>query len=108
MFRDGRRVQSGALLLHARRRVPDEGVPDGPRVAVIAARRFPSAVARNRARRVMREAGRALLRGAREPWDIALVVRTESLEQSHSDRLAALAGLLCRAGIISDEAVAAQ
>ena len=77
-------------------------------MAVIAARRFPSAVARNRARRVMREACRALLRGAGEPWDIALVVRTEALEQSPRDRLAAVAHLLCRAGILSDNAVAVE
>jgi len=99
-------VQSGALVLQARRRGPDEAAICGPRLTVIAARRFPSAVARNRARRIMREASRVLLRDTREPWDVVVVVRPEAVEEPYRDRLAGLAELFHRAGVLSDHTVA--
>ncbi len=95
-------------MLHARRRGPDEtaseGLPagrlEGPRLAVSAARRFPSAITRNRARRVIREAARVLLRDVQDPWDLLLVVRPEETERRYPDRLGALAELFQRAGVI--------
>jgi ribonuclease P protein component len=73
---------------------------------VVAGKRFPSAVARNRARRVTREACRVLLRDAQEPWDLVLVVRAEAVEQPYQQRLGGLAGLFRRAGVLSDKIVA--
>lgn len=103
VLREGRRVQSGALVLHARRRDRGEPAPAGVRLAVIAARRFPSAVTRNRARRIAREASRALLKDVLESWDLALTVRTEALEEPYRERLTALADLLRRAGVVSGQ-----
>ena len=68
-------------------------------MAVVAAKRFRGAVARNRARRIVREASRVLLREAEEPWDLALVVRPEALEQPYQERVAALAELFRRGGV---------
>jgi ribonuclease P protein component len=99
-------VQSDALVLHARQRNRDEATPNGARLAVIAVRRFPTAVARNRARRIVREASRVLLKDVGGSWDLALVVRTEALDQPYQDRLATLADLFRRAGVVSGQAVA--
>jgi len=104
-LREGRRVQCEALVLHARQRDRDEPPPDVVRLAVMAVRRFPTAVARNRARRIAREASRVLLKDVCGPWDVALMVRAEALEQPYQERLAALADLLRRAGVVSGQAV---
>ena len=107
VFREGRRVEAGPLMLHARRRGADEKLPPGARVGIAAARRFPSAVARNRARRITREAARILLRESRDPWDLVLVVRPGVLERSVRERADCVADLLRRAGVISASTVAA-
>jgi len=72
-----------------------------PRIAVIAGRRFRSAVARNRARRLLREACRALLRDADRPWDLLFVARTALLDSGHQHRLHALSEMLSDAGVIA-------
>lgn len=104
VLREGRRVQSDALVLHARPRDADEPAPEVVRLAVIAARRFPSAVARNRARRIARAASRVLLKDVFGSWDLALTVRVEALEQPYQERLTVLADLFRRAGVLSGQA----
>lgn len=100
VFREGRRVQSSGLVLQCRRRGPDEGIPEGTRLTVVAARRFPSAVARNRARRTIREASRVALGESREPWDVVIVVRPETAERPYRERLALIGELLGRSGVM--------
>jgi ribonuclease P protein component len=106
VFRGGRRGQAAVVVLHARRRESDEVSPAGPRLAVVAGKRFRTAVARNRARRITREASRALLRDVREPWDLVLVVRTEVLDQPHQKLLADLRALMQEAGMLPEGPVA--
>jgi RNase P protein component len=53
----------------------------------------------------MREASRVLLREAHDPWDVVVVVRPEAAEQPYQDRLAGLAELLRRAGLLPDKVV---
>ncbi len=59
------------VVLHARSTSPD----NAPRVAVVASRKVGSAVARNRAKRVIREAVRGL--GWKRGTDIVVVARRE-------------------------------
>ncbi|MFB3880152.1 MAG: ribonuclease P protein component [Armatimonadota bacterium] len=106
VYRAGRRAQGPAIVLHARRRESDELPSAGPRLAVVAGKRFRTAVARNRARRVAREASRELLRHASEPWDLVLVVRTEVLGQPHQKLLAELETLMRWANILPEGAAA--
>jgi ribonuclease P protein component len=105
-FDQGRRLYSPAVVLHARRREPAEPLPPLPRLAIIAGRRFPNAVARNRARRVLREACRLALAGAPAPWDLILVARPQLLTLSPQARRHAVADLLGQAGALAQEAVA--
>lgn len=106
-FHQGRRFYSPAVILHARRRDPEEPLPPLARVAVIAGRRFPNAVARNRARRVLREACRLALGESPAPWDLVLVARPEVLVLSHEARLQAVTELLRQAGALAEQAVVA-
>ena len=103
LFSEGRRVHSAAVVLHARRREAEEG-PPMPRVAVMAGRRFSTAVARNRARRVLREACRIALGERRVSWDLILVARPEALQLPHSARLDLITELLHQAGVLEGKA----
>jgi ribonuclease P protein component len=105
-FHQGRRLYSPAVILHARRREPQEPLPPLPRLAVVAGRQFPNAVARNRARRVLREACRLALGGAPAPWDLILVARPQLLTLSPQARTQAVADLLRQAGALVEQAVA--
>ena len=102
VFREGRRFHSPSVVLHARPRAADEGAPRGVRLTVVAGRQFPTAVARNRARRVVREASRVLLRDTMADWDLLLVARTEALAETHQERLHNLAELFQSAGLLAD------
>jgi len=106
VYRAGRRAQAAAVVLHARRRESDQAPSAGPRLAVVAGKRFPTAVARNRARRVAREASRKLLRDVSDPWDLVLVVRTEVLDQLHQKLLAELETLMRRVSVLPESAAA--
>jgi len=74
---------------------------------VVAGKKFAGAVPRNRARRITREASRALLRGVSEPWDLVLVVRTEVLDQPHRKLLAELEMLMRRASVLPESGAGA-
>lgn len=106
-FEEGARCYSASVVLHARRREVQEGVGTLPRLSVIAGKRFRTAVARNRARRVLREACRAALGDGEGYWDLVLLARPGVLSLPAGARLEAVAGLLRRAGVLSGEGVAA-
>jgi len=72
-----RRQGTAGFLLQARRRAPDEA-GEAIRVGFTASRKVGNAVARNRAKRRLRAAARAVLPGAGRPgWDYVLVARPE-------------------------------
>lgn len=102
VFQEGRRFHSPSVLLHARRRSADEEVPSGPRLTVVAGRQFRTAVARNRARRLLRETSRLLLREAAADWDLVLVARPEVLIESHGTRRENLTRLFRGADVLCE------
>jgi ribonuclease P protein component len=102
VFREGRRFHSPWAVLHARRRSTQEELPAGPRLAIVAGRKFHTAVERNRARRVLRETTRMLLREAADSWDLVLVARGDLLREPYEARLANLADLFLRAGVLRE------
>jgi ribonuclease P protein component len=77
----------------------------GPRMAVIANRKVGSAVSRNHARRILREASRVLLRELQDNWDLLLVARAVVLDEPYSVRLQTLTELFCRAGVLREKAI---
>ncbi len=101
-FQEGARVHSRWAVLHARRRDAEEPVPPTPRLTVVAGRRFANAVARNRARRLLRETSRVVLGRLRAPWDLVLVARTEVLGSTPPERLAAIRKLFDNAGVLAE------
>ena len=95
-------MSAPCAVLHARRRSREEEPHSGPRLAVVAGKRFPNAVARNRARRLLREMTRSALAGGAASWDLILVARTELLESSHPARLAMVLDLLRKARVLDE------
>lgn len=102
VFREGRRFHAPSAVLHARPRSAQEGVPPGCRLAVVAGRQFRTAVARSRARRLLREASRLLLRETESNWDLVLVARVDVLSRARESRLADLAKLLRDANVLCE------
>lgn len=81
-----RRKAMPGFTLQARRRDPDEG--PGPRVGFTCSKKVGNAVARNRAKRRLRAAARAVLPGTALPgWDYVLIGRREATAAQPFDRL---------------------
>jgi ribonuclease P protein component len=77
---------------------PNEGMHT--RIGLSASRRVGNAVARNRARRLLREAMRRWYHRIAGGWDIVLVARSALLETQEPQVEAALGALLERAGVL--------
>lgn len=96
MFRSGKKVSHPLMMLLVAPAPPSSA--DG-RVCFVAGRRMGGAVARNRARRVLREAARR----ANGPWrtfDVALVARVGVVTARPSEIDAALQSVLRRAQVL--------
>lgn len=92
-----RRRRAGELaVLHAHR--PPSVPTDGVRVAVVASKRVGSAVRRNRAKRLLREAAR------RTPWvgglDAVLIARPGCAERSAAEVSAEVDALATALGVV--------
>lgn len=74
---------------------------DLSRVGVTASRRLGGAVARNRAKRLLREAARHLYPQFGAGWDVMLIARNGILKVKEPQVEEALASLLKRAGLIA-------
>lgn len=70
------------------------------RAAFIAGRKVGSAVARNRARRVLRQAWRELSGDVPEGYDVVVVARPEIRGAKAQDLLDEMGDLLARAGVV--------
>ena len=67
------------FLLQARQRLPDEPAPSPVRVGFTCSKKVGNAVARNRAKRRLREVARLVLPQAGHPgWDYVLIGRAEA------------------------------
>lgn len=98
VFRDGARV-SHPLITVIGATSPAEA-PAGGRVAFIAGKKVGGAVARNRAKRVMREACRHA-GGPWRGWDVALLARKETGGANVAEVEAAVRTLARRLGAAS-------
>jgi ribonuclease P protein component len=83
------------LVLVAR---PNEG--PHTRVGVVAGRAVGNAVARNRAKRRLREAVRMIQSTLQPGWDLILIARLPLVSAAHDDVIDALRTLLRRAGLV--------
>ena len=101
VFQEGVRAYAAWAVLHARPR-GDHEPPRDIRVGVIASKRVGGAVARNRARRLLRETTFLLLRSLSTPWDILLVARPEVLHTSFSERVRGLGELFAKVGLVKE------
>lgn len=95
VYDEGRSHAHPLLVLVAR---PND--LDYSRVGVTASRRMRNAVARNRAKRLLREASRHLYPGLAAGWDIMVIARPDVLKVKEPQVQEALASLLKRAGLI--------
>lgn len=73
------------------------------RFAFVASRRVGKAVARNRAKRLLREAVRAQLPHIESGWDCVIVAREQSARATFAEMQTAVAQLFSRAGLMVKE-----
>ena len=72
------------------------------RFGVTAGRTMGSAVQRNRAKRLLREALRSYLSSLAGGWDVVLIARPALIEAEWNDVCSAVANLLRRAGLLEE------
>jgi ribonuclease P protein component len=78
--------------------------PVGPtRIGVVAGRKLGTAVARNRAKRLLREAARRLYAHLAPGWDLILIARTAILDAKEPQVEIALEQVAREAGIWQEE-----
>jgi ribonuclease P protein component len=73
---------------------------DSTRFGLSTGRRLGGAVVRNRARRRLREALRAMAPLFQPGWDVLIIVRPAAIEADHEALTGALRRLLQRAGVL--------
>ena len=93
VLRSGARVVSDRLVVYA-------APSDAPGVSFVSGRRVGGAVARNRARRVMREAWRSVANDAEGDYHVVVVARPEIVGAKTQDLLAEMRELLAAGGIV--------
>lgn len=112
--RDGRSHAHPLVVLVARRREPGELVrpvlshtpgaatDDRPRFGFLAGKSVGSAVARNRAKRLLREAARGFEPEIGPGWDLLLIARRALVAARQPAAKAAVGSLLRRADVLRD------
>ncbi len=105
--RDGRSHAHPLVVLIARRRAPDDFQPAGAHVApeltrigFVAGKAVGSAVDRNRAKRLLRDAVRACASRLAPGWDLVLIARRPLAGSKLVDARAALEQVLRRAKVL--------
>jgi ribonuclease P protein component len=109
--RDGRSHAHPLVVLIARRRAAGETDPAGAAIAAevtragfVAGKSVGTAVARNRAKRLLREALRGCASRLAAGWDLVLIARRPLAESRLSETRPALEQLLRRAKVLVHEA----
>jgi ribonuclease P protein component len=98
VYREGRSWRHPLLVLVTR--------PNGlnlSRVGIAASRKLGGAVARNRAKRLLREAARHLYPQLKAGWDVMLIARSKILESKEPQVEKALAQLMKRADVSTNK-----
>ena len=101
--REGRSHAHPLVVLIAARRAPLTETPLPTRVGVTAGKRVGHAVARNRAKRLLREAIHARYAQLLPQWDIVLVARAPLAEVKLAEAQTAVDNLLRRARVLIAE-----
>ena len=102
--RDGRSHAHPLVVLIAHRRAPiDQLQPAGSRFGFVAGKGAGIAVARNRAKRLLREAARACAPEVEPGWDLVFIARRPLAAVRQAEASLAVRGLLRRARVLHDE-----
>ena len=102
--RDGRSHAHPLVVLIALRRTPTDSLQsNGTRFGFVAGKGAGIAVARNRAKRLLREAARACAPQVEPGWDLVFIARKPLAAARQAEASAAVRGLLRRAQVVRDE-----